>query len=74
MEKLAELALLSLFGVYKTEEKSRLQGGKKKCIALRKEEIMQRISFTNQNHFTNAKLFKQTFGMKLWILDAILNV
>ncbi|NXU51298.1 PPAP phosphatase, partial [Turnix velox] len=27
MEKLAELALLSLFGVYKTEEKSRLQGG-----------------------------------------------
>ncbi|OXB65938.1 hypothetical protein ASZ78_002686 [Callipepla squamata] len=27
MEKLAELALLSLFGVYKREEKSRLQGG-----------------------------------------------
>ncbi|NXI61865.1 PPAP phosphatase, partial [Anseranas semipalmata] len=27
MEKLAELSLLSLFGVYKTEEKSRLQGG-----------------------------------------------
>ncbi|NXL87134.1 PPAP phosphatase, partial [Alectura lathami] len=27
MEELAELALLSLFGVYKTEEKSRLQGG-----------------------------------------------
>ncbi|PKU33582.1 prostatic acid phosphatase-like [Limosa lapponica baueri] len=28
MEKLAELSLLSLFGLYKTEEKSRLQGGK----------------------------------------------
>uniref|UniRef100_A0A8C3KAE3 acid phosphatase n=1 Tax=Calidris pygmaea TaxID=425635 RepID=A0A8C3KAE3_9CHAR len=27
MEKLAELSLLSLFGLYKTEEKSRLQGG-----------------------------------------------
>ncbi|NXP04026.1 PPAP phosphatase, partial [Thinocorus orbignyianus] len=27
MEKLAELSLLSLFGIYKTEEKSRLQGG-----------------------------------------------
>uniref|UniRef100_A0A8C0ZC40 acid phosphatase n=1 Tax=Cyanistes caeruleus TaxID=156563 RepID=A0A8C0ZC40_CYACU len=27
MEKLAELSLMSLFGVYKTEEKSRLQGG-----------------------------------------------
>ncbi|EOA99410.1 Prostatic acid phosphatase, partial [Anas platyrhynchos] len=27
MEKLAELSLSSLFGVYKTEEKSRLQGG-----------------------------------------------
>jgi len=30
MEKLAELSLLSLFGLYKTEEKSRLQGGKSK--------------------------------------------
>lgn len=30
MEKLAELSLLSLFGIYKTEEKSRLQGGKYK--------------------------------------------
>uniref|UniRef100_A0A663E0V8 acid phosphatase n=1 Tax=Aquila chrysaetos chrysaetos TaxID=223781 RepID=A0A663E0V8_AQUCH len=27
LEKLAELSLLSLFGLYKTEEKSRLQGG-----------------------------------------------
>ncbi|XP_014793148.1 PREDICTED: prostatic acid phosphatase isoform X2 [Calidris pugnax] len=27
MEKLAELSLLSIFGLYKTEEKSRLQGG-----------------------------------------------
>lgn len=27
MEKLAELSLQSLFGLYKTQEKSRLQGG-----------------------------------------------
>uniref|UniRef100_A0A8C6YRJ3 acid phosphatase n=1 Tax=Nothoprocta perdicaria TaxID=30464 RepID=A0A8C6YRJ3_NOTPE len=36
MKKLAELSLLSLFGVYKTEEKSRLQGGKARTHSFQK--------------------------------------
>ncbi|NWR93206.1 PPAP phosphatase, partial [Furnarius figulus] len=38
MEKLAELSLLSLFGLYKTEEKSRLQGGFKEILRNLKEK------------------------------------
>lgn len=36
MEKLAELSLLSLFGLYKTQEKSRLQGGESQTCGAQK--------------------------------------
>lgn len=56
MEKLAELSLSSLFGVYKTEEKSRLQGGKSKMLSSQKGEdnvydnIQHPITLLMQNY------------------------
>uniref|UniRef100_A0A8C5TA22 acid phosphatase n=1 Tax=Malurus cyaneus samueli TaxID=2593467 RepID=A0A8C5TA22_9PASS len=45
MEKLAELSLLSLFGIYKREEKSRLQGGVLVNIIL--NSIKQAVNSSN---------------------------
>lgn len=56
MEKLAELSLSSLFGVYKTEEKSRLQGGKSKMLSSQKggdnayDNIQQPTTLLMQNY------------------------
>lgn len=56
MEKLAELSLLSLFGVYKTEEKSRLQGGKSKMLSSQKggynayDNVQHPITLLMQNY------------------------
>lgn len=56
MEKLAELSLSSLFGVYKTEEKSRLQGGKSKMLSSPKggdnayDNIQQPTTLLMQNY------------------------
>lgn len=56
MEKLAELSLSSLFGVYKTEEKSRLQGGKSRMLSSQKggdnayDNIQRPITLFMQNY------------------------